>query len=469
MTSERRQGGSKDRPQKEQPETTPGTPPSEAAQGASDETRRAAPAGHLSAGSSDPWKDRTSEAEGRAPASAMPQDPDAPAPPLRRADQMRGIRKHLSHIQYLLTGLFILFLLWSVYVAKTVALPVVLGFLIALTLSPLVRWLARKGVAEGLSAVTIVLTIGLASTAGLYMLRLPAQSLIAEAPQIQQELRLKLWDVMRNVERLQDASEQMQQMASGGEAGDDEENRVVVTPATGFLQAALGSLATSGTVLVVSLLFAMFLLSMGDAFRARLVDAFPDFRRKRRAARISRDVEQQISRYLGAITVINAGLGLCIGVALHLMGMPYALLWGVAAFLLNYLPYLGAMVGVAVSGAVAVVTYDSLGAAFLVPLVYLGLTSIEGQMVTPWLVGRHLRLNAAAVFIAVVFWAWLWGAAGALLAVPILVVIKVLADHLPGLSLLGAFLEGRPRRKRGRRRRAREAKARRAEEGAPAV
>ena len=250
---------------------------------------------------------------------------------------------------------------------------------------------------------------------------------------------------------------------------DDEENRVVVTPATGFLQAALGSLATSGTVLVVSLLFAMFLLSMGDTFRARLVDAFPDFRRKRRAARISRDVEQQISRYLGAITVINAGLGLCIGVALHLMGMPYALLWGVAAFLLNYLPYLGAMVGVAVSGAVAVVTYDSLGAAFLVPLVYLGLTSIEGQMVTPWLVGRHLRLNAAAVFIAVVFWAWLWGAAGALLAVPILVVIKVLADHLPGLSLLGAFLEGRPRRKRGRRRRAREAKARRAEEGAPAV
>lgn len=392
------------------------------------------------------------EAEGPTAQSAVtgtaPAAPDAPPPAERRADQMRGIRRHLRHIQYLLTGIFLLFLLWSVYQAKTVALPVVLGLLIALTLSPLVRWLARKGVPEGASAVAIILTIGITSVSGLYMLRLPAQTLIAEAPQIQEELRYKLWGVMRNVERLKDASEQMQQMAAGTDAG-EEEDRVVIAPATGFLQGALGSLATSGTVLVVSLLFAMFLLSMGDAFRARLVAAFPDLRRKRRVARISRDVEQQISRYLGAITVINAVLGLTIGGVLHLMGMPYAMLWGVAAFLLNYLPYLGAMVGVAVAGAVALVSYDSVGTALLVPLVYLILTSIEGQMITPWLVGRHLRLNAAAVFIAVVFWAWLWGAAGAVLAVPILVLVKVLADHLPGLSLLGAFLEGRPRRRSG--------------------
>lgn len=362
----------------------------------------------------------------------------------RRPQAMTGTKRRLQRIEILLAALLVLFLLWSVYVAAAVVLPVVLGVLIALTLTPLSRWLERRGVPAGVSAVAMIFTIGLTSLFGLYMLRLPAQTLIEEAPQIQQEVRLKLWSVMQNFERLQEASEQMSSLTGGGGGGSDEGNDpVVVSPATGLLQGALSSLATSGTMLVVSLLFAMFLLSMGDTFRSRLVQSFPDFPRKRRAARISHDVERQISRYLAAITVINAALGLAIGVTLHLMGMPYALLWGVAAFLLNYLPYLGAMIGAAVSAAVALVTYDSTGEALLVPLVYMGLTSIEGQMVTPWLVGRHLQLNAASVFIAVVFWAWLWGAAGAVLAVPLLVFIKVICDNVPGLRPLSGFLASR--------------------------
>ncbi|MBR9762415.1 MAG: AI-2E family transporter [Rhodobacteraceae bacterium] len=378
------------------------------------------------------------------PETTEPRRPD----PARRA----RLRHSLQRIEILLAALLALILLWSLYVARTVMLPVVLGFLIALTLTPLVRWLGRKGVPEGISAVALIATIGMVSILGLYALRLPAESVISEAPEIQEEVQRKLWKVLRNFERLQEASEEMSQMAAGnGGNGDDAEDAVVVTPATGILQTAVGSLVTSGTVLAVALLFAMFLLSMGDSFRSRLVQSFPDFRRKRRAARISRDVERQVSRYLAAITVINAALGLCVGVAMHLMGMPYALLWGVAAFLLNYLPYLGAMIGVAVSAAVALVTYDSAGTALLVPLVYLVLTSIEGQMITPWMVGRHLQLNAASVFIAVVFWAWLWGAAGAVLAVPLLVMTKVLCDNVPVLRPLGSFLEGRkPRRKPAR-------------------
>ncbi|WP_237708147.1 AI-2E family transporter [Oceanicola sp. S124] len=375
------------------------------------------------------------------PESAEPQGPQ----PVRRD----RIRHSLQRIEILLAALLALFLLWSLYVAKTVVLPVVLGLLIAMTLTPLVRWLSRKGVPEGLSAVLLIASIGAVSILGLYALRLPGETLINDAPEIQEEVQRKLWKVLRNFERLQEASEEMSQMAAGGAGGDQsEEDAIVVTPATGILQTALGSLVTSGTVLAVALLFAMFLLSMGDNFRSRLVQSFPDFSRKRRAARIAHDVERQVSRYLAAITVINAVLGVCVGGAMHFMGMPYALLWGVAAFLLNYLPYLGAMIGVVVAGAVALVTYDSAGTALLVPLVYLTLTSIEGQMITPWLVGRHLQLNAASVFIAVVFWAWLWGAAGAVLAVPLLVMMKVLCDNVPGLQSLGSFLEGRQPRRR---------------------
>ena len=376
---------------------------------------------------------------------ACPASPASPAVPAEPATPSEAARRlaMLHRIEVLLAALLALFALWSVYVAKTVVLPVLLGFLIWLTLMPVVRWLARRGVPHALSAVAIILTIGAGSAYGFYLMRLPAQTLIEQAPQIQQELRVKLWRVMHNVEQLREASEKMSQMATGTNAGAAEDQTVVVTPATSFLQTALSGLATSGTVLAVALLFAMFLLSMGDAFRARLVQSFPDFRRKRRAARISKDVERQISRYLAAITMINAGLGVAVGLTLHLLGMPYAMLWGVAAFLLNYLPYMGAIIGVGAAAAVALVTISSTGQALMVPLAYLVLTSIEGQMITPWLVGRHLQLNTAAVFIAVVFWAWLWGAAGAVLAVPLLVFVKVLCDNVPGLTTLGRFLEAR--------------------------
>ncbi|QPM91867.1 AI-2E family transporter [Pseudooceanicola algae] len=374
-----------------------------------------------------------------------------------------ALLRNLHRIEYLLAGLLILFTFWSISLAKVIVLPIVLGLLIALTLAPFVRWLRRLGLPSHIAAILIIVSIGSGMAYGLYMLRLPVQMLIQQAPEIQQELRLKLWSVGQKIERVREASEQMQALTGGeAEAGDDEQTTVVVREGS-VLQTALASAAGTGSALVIALLLALFLLSSGDMFQRKLVEAMPDFARKRRALRISRVVERQISRYLAAITVINAGLGISIGVTLHVLGMPYGLFWGVAAFLLNYLPYLGGMLGTVVAGAVALVTFDSFGQAMLVPAAYLFLTSIEGQLITPILVGRHLRLNTAAVFIAVIFWAWLWGVAGALLAVPFLVFLKVVCDHIPALRIIGSFLEGSEdanlrrkisrRRKRARRRR----------------
>jgi len=160
---------------------------------------------------------------------------------------------------------------------------------------------------------------------------------------------------------------------------------------------------------------------------------------------IARDLEHQISRYLAAITVINAGLGLAIGLALWAVGMPNPLLWGIAAFLLNYLPFLGAIAGTLGVGMVALVTFDTAGQALLAPLAYYTLTSIEGQVITPLMLGRQLAINTVAVFVTVMLWVWLWGVPGAFLAVPVLVIVKVLADNLPQMQGFGRFLEGRMR------------------------
>eukprot|EP00919_Chromeraceae_sp_WS-2016_P001245 GHVR01003147.1.p2 GENE.GHVR01003147.1~~GHVR01003147.1.p2 ORF type:complete len:181 (+),score=29.22 GHVR01003147.1:1-543(+) len=153
------------------------------------------------------------------------------------------------------------------------------------------------------------------------------------------------------------------------------------------------------------------------------------------------DVERRVSRYLLTITLINGGLGVAIGLYLAALGMPAPYVWGLAAFLLNFLPYIGGFIGSVLVGAYAIVTFDTVSYAILAPIGYQILTGIEGQLVTPYLVGRRLELNTVAVFLTVVFWGWLWGMAGALVAVPFLVVFKVICDNVTALHIVANFLD----------------------------
>ncbi|SFP35874.1 AI-2E family transporter [Tranquillimonas alkanivorans] len=357
-------------------------------------------------------------------------------PPQRRA--VDDIARSLRKIERFLLGIFLMAVFTATYFAKDVLLPIVLGVLIALTLSPVVRWLYRRGVPRPISAVVLVTSIAVTSTLGVYAMSGPLTRVVREAPTVGARLETKLRSVMASVEQVQEASEQVEKITEGdGEPG---VQQVQVRESSGLLRAAVGSVASAGTALFVAMILSMFLLAASDAIQRRIINALTTLHEKKQALTIVRDIERQISRYLGAITLINAGLGLCIGLAMHLLNMPLAWLWGVAAFLLNFLPFLGAMVGVAASAIVAILTYDSLGYALVVPLVYFALTAFEGQFVTPMLVGRRLELNVVAVFLTVMFWAWLWGVPGALMAVPFLVLLKVVCDHVPALRVLGSFL-----------------------------
>ena len=126
--------------------------------------------------------------------------------------------------------------------------------------------------------------------------------------------------------------------------------------------------------------------------------------------------------------------------------MPQPVVWGILAFALNFLPYVGALVGVVVVAAVSIVNFDSLSYGLIAPAAYLAATAIEGQFVTPMVVGRRLELNTVSVFVTVVFWAWLWGIPGALMAVPFLVCFKVLCDNVDQLQVVGNFLAASERR-----------------------
>ena len=191
-----------------------------------------------------------------------------------------------------------------------------------------------------------------------------------------------------------------------------------------------------------TLIFLFFLLASGDLLYLRIVQSFDTLKEKRAAYDALREIEGSLGNYLASITVINVGLGVVSGLAMWALGMPSPLLWGVAAALLNYIPYIGAALGYVGAFVVALVVFDDVWWALLVGGTYFGLTAIEGQFVTPYFVSRRLQLNTVVVFLTVALWAWLWSILGMVVAVPMLVVIRVLADHIPGLEKFGNFLAG---------------------------
>jgi predicted PurR-regulated permease PerM len=189
-----------------------------------------------------------------------------------------------------------------------------------------------------------------------------------------------------------------------------------------------------------ALVLLLFLLSSGDLFYAKIVRAMPTFSDKKKALGIALDIERVLSRYLGTITLINAGLGICVGVALWAIGIPNPILWGVLAGVLNFIPYVGSLLGVALVGTIALGTLPTLSHALLAPLAYFALTTIEGQFVTPVLVGRRLALNPVTLFLGIAFWGWLWGVVGMLFAVPLMVAVKIFCSHIDGLATVSDFL-----------------------------
>jgi predicted PurR-regulated permease PerM len=374
-------------------------------------------------------------ARGLRSSAAMVAKPDAPPiedpPPELR--ELRAIRK-------LLLGLFLIALFGTFYFARALLLPIVLAMIFALTLRPVVRGLQKLGLPPPVSAVGLIFGFAaLLAAAGLWAAG-PARRLVERAPEIAFEVRWKLRGLIESVGQMREMSEEIGDIAEGGE-----EVQEVVLEQGGLITDVVGSLAGAGTSIVAALILAMFLLGSWDFFLRRVVEDAPRFRDKKRAMAIARDLEYQISRYLAAITVINAGLGLAIGLALWALGMPNPHLWGIAGFVLNYLPFLGAIAGTLGVAMVALVTFDTAGQAILAPLAYYALTSFEGQVVTPLMLGRQLAINTVAVFVTVMLWVWLWGIAGAFLAVPVLVIVKVVSDNLPQMQGFGRFLEARRR------------------------
>lgn len=337
-------------------------------------------------------------------------------------------------------GLFILAAVTALVLARAFFMPVILAWLLTLTFSPVRRWLGRRGVGSGIVAALVVSFLLVIISAAAIGLSTPVREYTEHAPSIMSDVERKLRGISSAIEKVAEASEEVEKLANGAE---EEETDTVVVTGPGTLTMIATSMPFVMAQLVLTLALLFFLIASGDTFYAKIVEASPTFRDKRLAMQIAYDIERKISRYFLTITVINAGLGVAIGVAMFLMGMPNPVLFGVMAFCLNFVPYLGALVGSVLAAAIGLVTFDHASTAALTGLVYLGLTATEGQFVTPYAVGRSLKLNPVVVFLAVAFWGWAWSVIGMVIAVPVLIALRAFGEHVPSMQGMGLFLAAR--------------------------
>lgn len=331
----------------------------------------------------------------------------------------------------LVAGIFIILATVALMQLQALLVPIAVAAMLTIFLHPAVQFLnGRLRLPLTASAgVVLAVLLGFILLAGVWLA--PATLLWMEKlPDQLRNAELELRDLTRPVEEFRKTAERLESMAGlGGNNGtptvvasDTNLAAVVLAHAQGFIV---------GAALCIGLLF--FFLAFGDAFLRRIVQAIPRRSARFHALAVIDSVRRDVGRYMAIVTVINIGLGVATAITLWLLRVPNALLWGAMAALLNYVPYLGAVVGVVVVSMVALATYGDIAPALGVGACYYGLTVIEGTFVTPAVLGRRLQVSPIVVFVGLLFWGWVWGVAGAVLAVPLLVGMKIAADHVRSL------------------------------------
>ena len=348
------------------------------------------------------------------------------------------LRGPLGVIAVAALGLFLVAFFAALKAARPFVLPVVGAVLLNFFLTPVVRFLRRSGVPSAVGAGMVLIALAGATGFGVYHLTQPASEWMQEASRNAWRIERELRGLRQPVEEVQQAVKQVEEAADTQDSETRSQQVSVRPPSASESLVSQARAVTAGVVVMFFLLF--FLLASGELFLRKLARVLPSFRHRRTAVEIVRRTESQVSTYLFTMAMINAGLGVVVGVAMWLLEMPNPILWGVMAGTLNFIPYIGPLVGQIVTGMVALVTFESTGRALLVPTVYLALNALEGYLVTPMIMGRRLTLNPVAIFVSVIFWGWLWGIPGALLAVPLLAVFKIVCDNIEILAPVGEFL-----------------------------
>lgn len=343
---------------------------------------------------------------------------------------------HVDHRRLhtiLLTAILVLLVVGFAFAARTLLLPVFLALFLSILFGPLVQRLRRWGIPEAVGAALVVLVIVSGCGAGVYYLAAPLQTWIERGPYIPYQTRQKIETLRKGAEA---ATKRVEELAKTGadqtpappaEPEPKKPPEPPVSPIVKEAGAFLLGTATSTTITFFALIVVLyFMLAGGRRTVDGVIQSLDSAHSARQMVGLVYEMNALIARYIQVISLINVGLGVCTAGALALAGFPNALLWGIGVGLLNYLPFIGPFLSITLIGAVALLSFDSWSAIVLPPVIVLVFQIIESHFVTPALVGRHLQLNPIAVILSILFWTWMWGLIGAILAVPILATMTII-------------------------------------------
>ncbi|GAB2573443.1 AI-2E family transporter [Dyella jejuensis] len=337
------------------------------------------------------------------------------------------LRGHMRAIRMTLNALLILALLYTVTLVKALVIPLVLAAFIGLALNPIVSRAKRHHIPRWLGASVLMTTLLAGIGAGIALLAQPALIWLHSAPSQIRSFIPKLEHFTRPLEA---AGRATQTLVNGHPARLDNAQNPgdVAISAWDVLANAPKALAAVLTVL----LLVFFFLIYGDLILRRLVEIAPNFGYKRHAVSIVRGIQTEVSRYILTTVVINATLGAITAGMLYLLHMPDPLLWGTIAMFANFIPYVGAIVTTTTLLFVGLIHFEALPQALLPAFCFACVTAVEGNLITPMILGRRMRVSPIAILIWLLIWGWLWGVPGALLAVPMLTSTKLIAERVRG-------------------------------------
>ena len=361
-----------------------------------------------------------------------PQRPEAPTPlaqtPVARGHEQLDLTDprplmttsmFWRQAAYLATiGIFIIMFGAFLDIARPVIMPIVAAGVFGTMLGPLARLASKRGIPAWLFAVATVGFFLLLLQAITVMVSAPLVDWIGRAPELVQVIKSKLQALQSGL-----AAFHSLESVLGSSSGLKIDLTGLVQPTVAFLTPTIGELLIFFTTL-------LFVLLDRDGLRKHMILLFKDQEDRLRVIRILNDVERNLSRYIGTVTIINLAIGVITAIGAWVLGFKTPLLFGAIAFVCNYVPYIGPAIVTVVLFAVGLVSFSSLAYAGIAPALFVGLATLEGHVVTPNVVGRRLTLNPLGVFLSLAFWTWLWGPIGAFLSVPFLIFGLVIARHL---------------------------------------
>lgn len=388
-------------------------------------------------------------------------EPDAPEPAAREStaaasetkptDQATVAPMPVDVRSVALTVLAVIAIVLMLQFAEAVLIPIVIGVLISYALDPIVDKVTKLHLPRPLAAAVVLITLTIGTGWLAYSLRVQAVAMIDELPHVARRIREKIEtdrpQAPSAIKQVQQAATELEKAASAAAPTPSTRGvqRVQLeTPpfnVVDYLVSGSLSVATAVGQVVLILFLVYFLLASGDLYRRKLVKiAGPSLSEKKITLQILSEIDRQIERFLMVQMFTSVLVGIATWLALWSLGLQQAGVWGVAAGIFNSIPYVGPIAVSAGTTALAFLQFGTIEMAALVGVVTLAITSLEGFVLTPWLTSRAARMNAVAVFINVLFWGWVWNVWGMLLAVPMLMVLKAVCDHVEDFKAVGELI-----------------------------